>query len=158
MRDSIVIIGGGLMGSGIAAVSALAGNPTIIVDVDRDKAKGGVTDALKCVRELCSNGLASDRSARQAEGLLEPEADMGAALEKANMVIEAVSENLELKQMVFKQMDELLPREIPITSNTSGLRISGTDGFYSFLVPWTPDSAGGGSGGGTHGYPGGKTG
>ena len=39
------------MGSGIAAVSALAGNPTIIVDVDRDKAKGGVTDALKCVRE-----------------------------------------------------------------------------------------------------------
>lgn len=124
MRDSIVIIGGGLMGSGIAAVSALAGNPTIIVDVDRDKAKGGVTDALKCVRELCSNGLASDRSARQAEGLLEPEADMGAALEKANMVIEAVSENLELKQMVFKQMDELLPREIPITSNTSGLRIS----------------------------------
>ena len=124
MRDSIVIMGGGLMGSGIAAVSALAGNPTIIVDVDRDKAKGGVMDALKCVRELCSNGLASDRSAEQAEGLLEPEADMGAALEKANMVIEAVSENLELKQTVFKQLDELLPREIPITSNTSGLRIS----------------------------------
>ena len=49
MRDSIVIMGGGLMGSGIAAVSALAGNPTIIVDVDRDKAKGGVMDALKCV-------------------------------------------------------------------------------------------------------------
>ena len=95
MRDSIVIMGGGLMGSGIAAVSALAGNPTIIVDVDRDKAKGGVRDALKCVRELCSNGLASDRSAEQAEGLLEPEADMAAALKKANMVIEAVSENLE---------------------------------------------------------------
>ena len=82
MRDSIVIIGGGLMGSGIAAVSALAGNPTIIVDVDRDKAKGGVTDALKCVRELCSNGLASDRSARQAEGLLEPEADDGGGVRK----------------------------------------------------------------------------
>lgn len=40
MRESIVIIGGGLMGSGIAAVSALAGNPTVIVDVDRDKAEG----------------------------------------------------------------------------------------------------------------------
>ena len=47
MRDSIVIMGGGLMGSGIAAVSALAGNPTINVDVDRHKAKGGLMDALK---------------------------------------------------------------------------------------------------------------
>ena len=124
MRESIVIIGGGLMGSGIAAVSALAGNPTVIVDVDRDKAEGGVIHALKCVRELCSNGLAADQPAKKAEGLLEPEADLAEALKKAGMVIEAVSENLELKQMVFKQVDGLLPREIPITSNTSGLRIS----------------------------------
>lgn len=124
MRDSIVIIGGGLMGSGIAAVSVLAGNHTIIVDVDWNKAEGGVSDALRCVRELSSNGLASELSAKQAEVLLEAETKMEEALSKAKFVIEAVSENLQLKQSVFKQIDELLPSEVPITSNTSGLRIT----------------------------------
>jgi len=40
-RDAVVIIGSGLMGSGIAARSALAGNPTILVDTDLDFAKSG---------------------------------------------------------------------------------------------------------------------
>lgn len=124
MRECIVIVGGGLMGSGIAAVSALAGNATVIVDVDQQKAQKGVLDALKCVKELRANGLTSEAKANRAETLIESELTMEDALKKAKLVIEAVSENLELKQKLFSQIDELLPPEVPITSNTSGLRIS----------------------------------
>ena len=124
MRECIVIVGGGLMGSGIAAVSALAGNATVIVDVDQQKAQKGVLDALKCVKELRANGLTSEDKAYRAETLIGSELTMEDALKKAKLVIEAVSENLELKQKLFSQIDELLPPEVPITSNTSGLRIS----------------------------------
>ena len=45
-------------------------------------------------------------------------------MERATLVIEAVYENLELKQNLFEKIDSILPEEIPIASNTSGLRIT----------------------------------
>ena len=124
MRDTIVIVGGGMMGSGIGAVSAIHGNATLIVDVNLQKAESGVAKAVECIEELSCNGLITDNQACNAIRLLGAAADMEKAFVTAAMVIEAVSENLTLKQGLFEKMDRILPVDIPILSNTSGLRIT----------------------------------
>lgn len=124
MRDCVVIIGSGLMGGGIACRSALAGNPTVLVDTALDKAQTGVEQAHRCICELYENGLADEGAVKQAKRLLTCSDDLSRALAQARFVIDAVYENLALKQELFQEIDEQLPKEVPIASNTSGLRIT----------------------------------
>ena len=124
MRNAVVIIGGGMMGSGIAAVSALSFNRTIIVDITSAQAQAGIERAVSCMNELAAHELVSEKEVEEAAKLLESASHMEKALEAASLVIEAVTENLSLKQELFRKLDELLPAEIPILSNTSGLRIT----------------------------------
>ena len=124
MRNAVVIVGSGLMGSGIASRAALAGNPVILVDTDDERAASGRDKALVCARELAENDLVPQDQADKAPDLIKTTTDLPAALGQARLVIEAIYENLEAKQLLFNQMDALLPPEVPILSNTSGLRIT----------------------------------
>ena len=124
MRDSVIIIGSGMMGSGIGAMSALAGNPTILVDVDEARVKAGFEKARACIKLREENDLNTQEDAIKALSLLETSTDMQAAVERAFLVVEAIIENVEAKQELFMQLDTLLPAEVPICSNTSGLRIT----------------------------------
>lgn len=124
MRDAVVIIGSGMMGSGIAAMAALAGHRTILVDVRQEIAQAGKNKALACIRLRAENELHTAQEAEHASNLLHISANREEALEQASMVIEAVVENLEIKQELFAQMDAQLPAHIPICSNTSGLQIT----------------------------------
>lgn len=124
MRDKVVIIGAGLMGSGIAAVSALAGNATVMVEQNRQLSERGIKNAGASIKELCENGLVEKTAAERAYALLSANEDMAKACEEAFIVIEAIVENLEAKQELFKQLDAMLPAQVPILSNTSGLRIT----------------------------------
>ena len=123
-RDSVVIIGCGLMGKGIGAVSALAGNKTIYVARQPEKGNHAIESAKQCIQELVDNGLADPEAAERAQSLFSVSLDLAKTLEKASLVIETISENLADKQELFEKVDALLPVEIPVLSNTSGLRIS----------------------------------
>lgn len=123
-RDSVLIVGSGMMGCGIAACSALAGNRTILYDSLPEalaKAKSKVKDNLD---ELVNQGLCPEAQAKAAYDRVEAESDLSDACITASVVIEAVFEKLELKQDIFAELDELLPLEVPLLSNTSGLRIT----------------------------------
>ena len=111
------------MGAGIAAVSALAGNKTILFDSEPGKAVQGRLNALAHCRELLDNGLVSPDAETRASELLSA-ADLERALPDARWVIEAIAEKLEAKQELFAELDLLLPPEVTILSNTSGLRIT----------------------------------
>lgn len=124
MRESVLVVGSGIMGSGIGAMSALAGNKTILMDVDEARVQKGKQMAFDCIRLRRENGLNTDAEAERAKKLLETETDMVKAAEKARLVVEAIVENLEAKQNLFAGLDAVLPAEVPICSNTSGLRIS----------------------------------
>lgn len=124
MRDSVMIVGGGMMGCGIAAISAIAGNPTILIE-SSDQARGKCPERVRgALDELAENGLISGETKALALRNLSyggrPE-EYGAA---AFFVIEAIVENLSAKQELFARLDGLLPEDIPIVSNTSGLRIT----------------------------------
>ncbi len=112
------------MGSGIASRSALSGSPTILLDTKLEYAEKGRKSAWDCIDELVENQLATPEQGEKAKALIAVSACMHESCQKAKGVIEAVTEKLELKQQIFKSLDELLPAEIPIMSNTSGLRIT----------------------------------
>lgn len=124
MRDSVMVVGSGMMGSGIGAMSALAGNKTVLVDVDEERARQGLTKAIGCIRLREEQGLNSHEEAERALTLLEASGDMEASAEDAFLVIEAIVEAVGAKQDLFAKLDGLLPVEVPICSNTSGLRIT----------------------------------
>lgn len=124
MRDSVVIVGSGMMGSSIGAMSALAGNQTILVDVDMDRAKSGREKALECARMRGENGLNTKEEAENVPNLITCSDNVEEAVKEARLVIEAIIENVAVKQELFEKLDGLLPVEVPICSNTSGLRIT----------------------------------
>lgn len=123
-RDHVVVIGAGMMGSGIAAMGALAGHKVTLVDTSLERAEAGREKAIACIHLRRDNELATAEEAEKAKENLFCECDTPRAVEKAFLVVEAIIEKLEAKQALFHQLDELLPPEVPICSNTSGLRIT----------------------------------
>lgn len=123
-RDHVVVIGAGMMGSGIAAMGALAGHKVTLVDVSLERAELGKAKAIDCINLRRDNDLVTAQEADTAVMNLSCDSDIPHAVESAFMVVEAIIEKLEAKQALFRQLDGLLPPEVPICSNTSGLRIT----------------------------------
>lgn len=122
----IGVIGAGVMGSGIAQVTATAGYPTICVDLD--------PAALERAREHVTTGRYGFERAVERNKITRADADAALArLElsssfadaaSADVVIEAVPERLDLKIRVFRQLDEAAPPATILASNTSGFSIA----------------------------------
>lgn len=124
MRNSVMVVGGGMMGSGIAAISAIAGNPTLIIE-SSDEARAKCPERVHgLLEELSLNGLITEETKSKAFSNIAYEKNLEAQCGKVFFVIEAIVENLSAKQEMFARLDELLPEGIPIVSNTSGLRIT----------------------------------
>lgn len=123
-REHILIIGSGMMACGIASQSALAGHKTTIVGRDMSRVLTCIEEAKRCIDELAQNHLADPRSAALAHERLFPSIDLEDACQSALYVIEAIVEDLSIKQEWFAQLDTLLPPEVTILSTTSGFRIT----------------------------------
>jgi 3-hydroxyacyl-CoA dehydrogenase len=122
----IGVLGAGVMGSGIAQVTATAGYPTVCYDVDHD--------ALVHGREHVTTGrYGLDRGVERGK-LTREEADAALArltfsdsfdeAAHTDLVIEAVPERLALKVQVFRQLDGVAPPGTILASNTSGFPIA----------------------------------
>jgi 3-hydroxybutyryl-CoA dehydrogenase len=123
-KSTVTIIGAGLMGPGIAACSTLNGHSTILVDKTPELASSGVDKTKKNLAQLLDNQLVDQAQVDSAQALLRTETDLEQAVGDSFLVIEAVTENLALKQELFASLDQLTQPDVIITSNTSGLRIS----------------------------------
>lgn len=123
-RDNVTVIGSGMMGSGIAAICALANESVVLVDTNIDQARNGRLKALEAIREREENGLSDSCCAERARRLISVCDNLESGLAGTKLVIEAIYENLPAKQALFKKMDQVLPINVPIASNTSGLRIT----------------------------------
>ena len=108
-KNTVTIVGAGLMGPGIAACSALAGHPTVLVDITPELAEAGVAKAKQNINQLLENRLVDADQATQAQQLVRHETDVNQSLEDTFLIIEAVTETLSVKQDVFKKLDELAP-------------------------------------------------
>ncbi len=123
-KNRVVVIGSGLMGPGIATCALLAGHPTVLLDRTAETAAAGVARAREHIAQLCDNQLATPAQAAATETLLSSGTDLAAYAGDTFLVIEAINENLALKRALFRELDTLLPLDVVLASNTSGLRIT----------------------------------
>ncbi len=122
-RRRVGVLGCGLMGSGIAQVAAQTGHETIVREISaefNEKGKGRIEKSLDRFVEK-GKLTAEDRDATM--GRLSFETDLG-ALEQSDIIIEAVTEDLELKNGMWKELDGLCGEGTIFASNTSSLTIA----------------------------------
>jgi 3-hydroxybutyryl-CoA dehydrogenase len=120
------ILGAGVMGSGIAQVTATAGYSTVCYDVDPDALRHG-REHVTTGRYGLERGVARSKLTReQADAALErlTFSDSFEEAATADLVIEAVPERLALKVSVFRQLDRVAPTGAILASNTSGFPIA----------------------------------
>lgn len=122
---NLCVIGAGTMGSGIAQTALLAGYDTTLVDVTEEFVERGASYIKEGVNKLESKGKLGDKTnTSNIMKRLKVSIDLKSAIKDADFVIEAVSEDLELKQGVFKQLGDYVPEHTILASNTSTLLIS----------------------------------
>ncbi|MEU1817526.1 3-hydroxyacyl-CoA dehydrogenase family protein [Streptomyces aureoversilis] len=123
MAKKLAVIGAGLMGSGIAQVSAQAGWDVVLRDVT-DAALQRGTDGIKASYDkFVSKGKLEAAAAEEALARITTTTDLDAAAD-ADIVVEAVFEDIDTKRDIFRTLDGLVKDETVLASNTSAIPIT----------------------------------
>ncbi|MCM3303000.1 3-hydroxyacyl-CoA dehydrogenase family protein [Streptomyces pseudogriseolus] len=123
MARKLAVIGAGLMGSGIAQVSAQAGWDVVLRDVT-DEALTRGTDGIKASYDkFVAKGKLEAKDAEAALGRITTTTDLDACAD-ADVVVEAVFEKLEVKHEIFRTLDKLVREDAVLASNTSAIPIT----------------------------------
>jgi 3-hydroxyacyl-CoA dehydrogenase len=121
---TVVVVGAGTMGPGMAATFARHGFETRLYDVkpeQLEKAKGTIDFVYTT---LTGGGFMTEADAQAGWGRLTLTGDQAAAVKDADFVVETVPEKLEIKQAVFKELDAQVRDDTILASNTSGIPIT----------------------------------
>ncbi|MCX4245183.1 3-hydroxyacyl-CoA dehydrogenase NAD-binding domain-containing protein [Paraliomyxa miuraensis] len=116
------VIGAGMMGAGIAYVAAKAGIEVVLEDVSIEAARRGKAYSEKIERKALERGKTTKEASEALLARIHPTADP-ADFEGVDFVVEAVFENVELKQQVFQQIQHIVSPTAVLGSNTSTLPI-----------------------------------
>ncbi len=119
----ILVIGAGAMGSGIAQVAARAGHAVYLFDEKPEAVDKGKAAIDKDLRFLAGKGKLSEADREATLGRVIPVSRLEDAGD-AELAIEAIVENLEIKQTLFARLEALLPADALLASNTSSLSIT----------------------------------
>jgi 3-hydroxybutyryl-CoA dehydrogenase len=120
----ICVLGAGLMGSGIAQVSAEAGYEVSMRDIEDRFVQGGLNIIKKNYERAVSKGKMTKEQADALVSKVKGTLDLAEAVKGAQVVIEAVIENMDLKKQVYKELEQLCAKETILATNTSGLSIT----------------------------------
>jgi len=121
----VSVIGAGQMGSGIAEVALIAGYRVSLRDIREGLVKQGVALIDESLRKLISKKLVSEKQYnRITKELLHTSVDLEEALRDADLVIEAVPEDLSLKKQVFRDLDKFSPKRAIMATNTSTMSVT----------------------------------
>ncbi|MCW2560082.1 MAG: 3-hydroxyacyl-CoA dehydrogenase [Mycobacterium sp.] len=118
------VLGAGMMGAGIAYVSAKAGYEVVLKDVSIEAAERGKNYSEKIEAKALSRGKTTEEKSKALLDRIKPSAD-AADFAGVDFVIEAVFENTELKHKVFQEIEDIVDADALLGSNTSTLPITG---------------------------------
>jgi len=121
--QTVGIIGAGTMGNGIAQACAVCGIDVVMVDVKQEALDRGIATLSSSLDRLIKKDLLTTEQKAAALSKIKTSTDY-AALVKSQLVIEAATENYDLKVKILKQLDATLPPEVIIASNTSSISIT----------------------------------
>ncbi|MCC6489342.1 MAG: 3-hydroxyacyl-CoA dehydrogenase family protein [Candidatus Hydrogenedentes bacterium] len=120
--QTVAVVGSGFMGSGIAQVCAQSGFHVCLIDIDEQRFARALKSIRWSVEKLVSKGVVAD-AVDEVLNRISTARDLGAAAE-ADLVIEAVFEQIALKKEVFAQLQTLCKTEAILASNTSTIPIT----------------------------------
>jgi len=120
--EKVFVVGSGLMGSGIAQVCAQAGIQVFINDVSQEILNRALKNISWSVGKFIEKGKVKE-NLETILGRIKIGTDFTAAAQ-ADLAIEAVFEKLDLKQEIFRKLDEVCRPEAPLASNTSAIPIT----------------------------------
>ncbi|WP_274519605.1 3-hydroxybutyryl-CoA dehydrogenase [Caenibacillus caldisaponilyticus] len=120
---NVMVIGAGQMGAGIAQVFAAAGYQVFLQDISAAQLEKGMAGIEQRLAREVDKGRLNDEERRAALARLRTTETLEAARE-ADLVVEAVVENMAVKADIFKQLDALAPAHAILASNTSSLPIT----------------------------------
>ncbi len=126
MGDRLVVIGAGVMGHGIAQIGAMAGYETVLVDLDARVLEHALGAVRRNLDEGVARGKVDEETRERALSGLRTSTSLQAEVPGAAYVIEAVPEDLGLKQRLFAELDALAGPEADVVlgTNTSSLSVA----------------------------------
>jgi 3-hydroxybutyryl-CoA dehydrogenase len=120
----IAVIGAGTMGSGIAYICAAKKYEVSIVEIKEELLAKGEKRIREMIVEGVNRGKLTPRDAEETMKRIKGTTNLGEAVRDADMVIEAVYEDMKVKKAVFQKLDEACPSHTILASNTSALSIT----------------------------------
>jgi 3-hydroxybutyryl-CoA dehydrogenase len=120
---TVAVLGAGTMGAGIAVVAARGGHRTVLRDLDDAAVQRGLDFAEGFLRKSVSLGKLTEEQGDAALANLSGTTDLS-DLAPADVVVEAVFEDLELKKRLFAELDDVVSRETLFHTNTSTLSVT----------------------------------
>jgi 3-hydroxybutyryl-CoA dehydrogenase len=123
MAETVGIVGAGFMGSGIAESAARGGYDVILHEPDAAVLARSRSRIEQSLLRAAEAGKLEGASAESVLARITPATEL-AAVSGAQLVVEAVYEDAQVKAAVFRELDRLLPPEIPLASNTSSIPIA----------------------------------
>jgi len=120
----VSVIGAGTMGNGIAHVFAQNGFKVSIVDVSLAQLDKAVANISKNFDRQIAKGTATEEQKKMALANISVSSNMGEGVKDAELIVEAATENVELKLSIFEQIDKLSPKDAILATNTSSISIT----------------------------------
>lgn len=123
-QDKVVVVGAGLMGTGIAHAFASSGFSTVLVDSNPDALKRAQQAIGKILDDGVKLGKVAGEVAEAAKGRLTVQPDLSTAATGARLLVETVSENLTVKKAVMAQAAAVMANDAIVATNTSALSVT----------------------------------
>jgi len=124
ITGGISVIGAGTMGNGIAHVFAQNGFKVTLIDISLHQlTKALETIGKNCERQVSKNIITEEQKKATIDNIT-IESDLLSGVSKADLVVEAATENIELKLKIFREIDEAAPKSCILASNTSSISIT----------------------------------
>ena len=124
MIKNVSVIGAGQMGNGIAHVFAQAGFKVTLIDVSAAQLEKAVATIGKNFERQITKGTVTEADKKSALDNITSKTDLAVGVKNAQLVVEAATENIELKLKIFKAIDEAAPAGCILASNTSSISIT----------------------------------
>ena len=124
MIKEVAVIGAGTMGNGIAHVFAMNGFKTRIVDVNEKQLEKAMATIQKNLERMVAKGNSTEEKKSETLSNLSTFSNLKEGVNGVHLVVEAATENLNLKLKIFKSLDDLTDPEVILASNTSSISIT----------------------------------
>jgi 3-hydroxybutyryl-CoA dehydrogenase len=121
---NIAVIGAGTMGNGIAHVFAMKGYSVNLIDISQDALNRALETIGRNLDRMVAKETITEADKAQTLSNIATFTDMAAGVKSADLVVEAATENIDLKLKIFRQIDEAAPANTILASNTSSISIT----------------------------------